>query len=177
MKKLQVKGKQVIIRKAIKSDAKALLDYLNIIGGESDFLTFGKEGLDITLKAEEEFIESNAKNNNALFIIAEIEGQIVGNLSFSGGIRARTRHTGEFGVSVLREYWGQSIGTELIKYLIDWAKATGVVTKINLKVRTDNARGINLYKKLGFIEEGIQTRDFLIEGNYYDSLLMGLIIV
>lgn len=36
------------------------------------------------------------------------------------------------------------------------------------------ARGICLYRKLGFFEEGILKRDFLISGESYDSLLMGL---
>ena len=174
MKKIQIKGKEAVIRRAIKSDAKGLLEYLNIIGGESDFLTFGAEGVDITLEEEEVFIENNMKQDNGLFIVVEIEGRIVGNLSFTGGEKPRTRHAGEFGVSVLKEFWGQGIGKELIKYLIDWAKDTGVVTKINLKARKDHIRGIKLYKSLNFVEEGIQTRDFLIDGKYYDSLIMGL---
>lgn len=174
MKKIQVKGKDAVIRRAIKSDAQELLDYLDIIGGESDFLTFGAEGLGITLEEEEAFIEGNMNQDNGLFIVVVLEGKIIGNLNFAGGVKQRTRHTGEFGVSVLKEFWGQGIGRELITYLIDWAKDTGIVTKINLKVRSDHEKGMKLYKSLGFIEEGIQTRDFLIEGKYYDSLIMGL---
>lgn len=174
MKKIQVNGKEVVIRRAVKSDAKGLLDYLDIIGVESDFLTFGAEGLGITLEEEEIFIENNRKQDNALFIVAEIDGQIVGNLNFVGGMKLRTRHVGEFGVSVLKAFWGQGIGKELMMYLIDWAEATGIVTKINLKVRPENIRGIKLYKSLGFIEEGLQTRDYLIQGKYYDSIIMGL---
>lgn len=176
MKQLKVKGQQVIIRKAIKSDAKALVDYLGAIGAESDFLTFGKEGLDITVGQEEEFIESNAKKDNTLFIVAEINDKVIGNLSFSGGTRPRIRHVGELGVSVLKEYWGNGIGEELIIQLLKWAKATGIIKKINLRVRIDNIRGIYLYKKLGFVEEGIQKRDFYINGQYYDSLLMGVLV-
>ena len=176
MKHLQIKGKQAIIRRATKSDAKALVDYLNTIGAESDFLTFGKEGLGITVEAEEAFIESNISKDNTLFLVAEIEDQIIGNLNFSGGIRARTRHAGEFGVSVLKEYWGQGLGGELITYLIDWAKSSPVITKINLQVRTDHHRGIKLYKKFGFAEEGYKRKEILIEGQYYDMLLLGLSI-
>ncbi len=145
MKRIEVRGKEAVIRRAVKSDAQALLDYLDMIGGESDFLTFGAEGLGITLEEEENFIESNMKRDNGLFIVVELGGRIVGNLSFAGGMKPRTRHTGEFGVSVLKEFWGQGIGKELITYLIDWAKDTGIVTKINLKVRTDNIRGIGLW--------------------------------
>jgi RimJ/RimL family protein N-acetyltransferase len=176
MKEIYIKDKKVIIRRANKLDSKALIDYLNIIGGESDFLTFGKGEFGGSVYEEEIFIENTLKKENALFIVAEIQGKIVGNLNFSGGMRERTAHVGEFGVSVLKEYWENGIGEELIKYLINWSKDSGIIRKINLRVRTDNTPGIKLYKKLGFLEEGIVKRDFLINGKFYDSLLMGLLI-
>jgi RimJ/RimL family protein N-acetyltransferase len=78
-------------------------------------------------------------------------------------------------VSVLKDYWGMGIGEELIRYLINWSRDSGI-RKINLRVRQDNLKAISLYKKLGFTEEGIVKRDSLIGGKFYDSLLMGLLI-
>jgi RimJ/RimL family protein N-acetyltransferase len=176
MKEIIVNKEQVIIRKAEKEDAKQLIEYLNKISGESDFLTFGSGELGIDIKQEEQFIENALNKENALFIIAEAKGKVIGNLNFSGRPRKRNAHVGEFGVSVLKEYWGKSIGEKLIEYLMDWSKNSGIIRKINLRVRTDNIRGIKLYKKLGFFEEGIVRRDFLINGKFYDSLLMGLFI-
>lgn len=176
MEIMNKESEKLIIREANKFDAKALVDYINIIGGESDFLTFGAGEFGKSVKQEEEFIESVLQKKNAVVIIAEIDGKIVGNLGFSGGMRERLAHVGEFGVSVLKEYWGKSIGEELIKYLINWSKNSKIIRKINLRVRTDNTRGIKLYKKLGFLEEGTLKRDFLINGEFYDSLSMGLII-
>lgn len=168
--------KEIRIRKAEISDAAALIEYLNIIGGESDFLTFGPGEFGRSVEAEAEFIENALKKKNALFLVAEAGGRIAGNLNFSGGPRERNAHTGEFGVSVLKEYWGKGIGEELVRHLISWSQSSGVIRKINLRVRTDNTRGISLYKKLGFAEEGIVRRDFLIGGDFYDSMLMGLLI-
>ncbi|WP_242990791.1 GNAT family N-acetyltransferase [Clostridium tetanomorphum] len=146
------------------------------MGGESDFLTFGIGQFGRSIEQEEEFILNALNKKNTLFIIAEIDGKIVGNLNFSGGARERNFHVGEFGVSVLKKYWGNSIGEELIKYLINWSKNSRIIRKINLRVRTDNTRGIYLYKKFGFLEEGVLKRDFLINDVFYDSLLMGMII-
>jgi RimJ/RimL family protein N-acetyltransferase len=176
MKELNVRDEKVIIREANKSDAKALIEYLNIIGGESDYLTFGLGEINISVEQEEAFIENAFQKENALFIVAEVSGKVVGNLNFSGGPRQRTAHVGEFGVSVLKEYWGSGIGEELIKYLINWSRRSEIIRKINLKVRPDNVRGIHLYKKLGFTEEGLIKRDFLINGEFYDSVIMGLMI-
>lgn len=176
IKELMINGEKVIIRKACGADAEAMLEYLGVIGGESDFLTFGSGEFEKTVKEEEEFIETTLKKDNALFIIAEISGRVIGNLNFSGGPRQRTAHVGEFGVSILKEYWGNGIGEELIKCLIAWSKNSSIIRKINLRVRADNKRGIYLYKKLGFSEEGILKRDFLINGEFYDSIAMGLLI-
>ena len=176
MKNISTNSGKVVIRKAVKSDSKVLIEYLNIIGGESNFLSFGMGQFGRSIEEEEEFIAKAIKKENALFIIAEVNGTVVGNLNFSGGPRQRNAHVGEFGVSVLKEYWGNCIGEELIQYLINWSKNSGIIKKINLRVRNDNARGTYLYKKLGFLEEGILKRDFLINGEFYDSLLMGLLI-
>ncbi|MCI1945948.1 GNAT family N-acetyltransferase [Clostridium luticellarii] len=176
MKEISVNGKRVIIRKANKSDARALIEYLNVIAGESDFLTFGTGQIDISTEQEETFIENSLRKENALFIVAEINGKVVGNLNFSGGLTQRTAHIGELGVSILKEYWGNGIGRELIEYLISWSRNSKIIRKINLRVRTDNKRAINLYKKLGFSKEGIVKRDFLINEKFYDSLTMGLLI-
>lgn len=176
MKEIMINNEKVVIRKSNKSDAKALVEYLNVIGGESDYLTFGLGEFDLSVEQEENFIENISKKENALSILAEVNGKVVGNLNYSGGLRSRTAHVGEFGISVLKEYWGNGIGEELLKYLINWSKDSGIIRKINLKVRPDNERGINLYKKLGFSEEGILKRDLYMNGEFYDSLLMGLLI-
>lgn len=67
---------------------------------------------------EKEFIKDMSQRENALFIVAQHKDKIIGNLSFSGSSTNRTAHAGEFGVSVLKQYWGNGVGEKLIKYLI-----------------------------------------------------------
>lgn len=163
----------IIIKEATPKDAHALIHYVNTISDESDFLTFGVGEFNISLKEEEKILEDYLARENAIYLIATHENKIVGSLNFSGGTRSRISHTGELGVSVLKEYWGNGIGTSLIKYLINWAEESGIIKKINLGVREDNAKAIGLYKKLGFREEGKITREFLIDKVYYSALVMG----
>lgn len=168
--------KDLFIRKAVKEDAAALLEYMYKIGGESDYLTFGEGELNISLDSEETIIEDNLNSDNQLFLVAVIDGKIVGNLHFHSGSRPRIKHSGEFGISVLKEYWGHGIGTELLKYMLDWAKSSKIIRKVNLRLRSDNERAFHLYSKLGFKIEGLITRDFFIDGAYFDSIAMGLLI-
>ena len=175
MKEIRLQdGEVVLIRPARTNDAYELVQHLEIVGAESDNLTFGQGEFGITVEQEVNFLENISSMKNAIYLVAYNGEKIVGCLSFSGGSRPRIAHTGEFGVSVLKEYWGKGIGTELIAYLLDWCRRSGIIRKVNLRVRTDNQSAIHVYKKLGFVEEGIITREFCINNCFYDSLCMGL---
>lgn len=175
MKKLILRdGRELSIRKAVRSDATKMVEYVLVIGGESDNLTFGKNEFDLTVEKEELIIESMNSRDNSIMIVGEIEGNIVSMLSMGCGTRPRTRHVGEFGITVKKPYWGHGIGNAMIDYMIEWARNTHIIRKINLRARIDNKNAIALYKKHGFKEEGIATRDLYINGSFYDSLIMGL---
>jgi len=177
MKSIQLKtGETVLLREAFKEDATELINYLYKIGGESNFLTFGDGELSISVSDEETLLRDSRNAENKIMILAFVGDEIIGCLHFTGGARARTKHSGEFGVSVLRAYWDQGIGTALVEALIHWVKASEIIRKLNLRVRSDNERAVRVYEKLGFIQEGLITREFYISGLFYDSIHMGLSI-
>lgn len=175
MKYCQLKcGQTLVIRVAVKEDASKVNDYKNMVSKETDNLTFGEGEYEITAEKESENIERIYKSDNQLMICAFISDQLVGQLRFNGGSRPRIKHTGEFGITVLKEHWGKGIGGELISYLVEWSKETQIVRKINLWVRSDNHRAIGLYRKSGFVSGGTVTREFFINGKFYDVIHMGL---
>ena len=177
MNSIQLKnGQTVLLREAVKEDAPELVTYLHKIGGESDFLTFGYGELSVAVNDEEALLEDSRKAQNKIMILALVGEKIIGNLHFTGGVRARIQHTGEFGVSALKDYWNQGLGTVMVQELIQWAKASNVIRKLNLRVRSDNESAIRVYEKLGFIKEGSITREFYSSGQFYDSIHMGLCI-
>jgi RimJ/RimL family protein N-acetyltransferase len=169
-----INGQTVLFKEASKEDAPELVTYLQKIGSESDFLTFGPSEISVSVSDEEGIIEESRTSNNKLMLLAFNGNKVIGCLHFTGGSRVRVQHTGEFGVSVLKEYWNLGIGTTMVKELIQWAKDSNVIRKINLRVRSDNTGAIRVYEKFGFIQEGLITREFLIQGNFYDCICMGL---
>jgi len=59
--------------------------------------------------------------------------------------------------------------------LIDWAKNNPGVEKVCLSVHANNERAINLYKSLGFVQEGYLKKDLRFpDGSYIDTVLMAM---
>lgn len=177
MHKVTLKNKtEVTIRKAIKEDARPVVAYLNHIGGESDFLSFGKNEFALSVEDEEKYIENLDKSYNSAMFIAIIENNIVGIVSISSNNKSRTKHVGTLGISLLQKYWGIGLGSELMSFIINWSKSNKITKKISLLVNDDNTRGKALYKKYGFVEEGFLKNDVYLNGSYHDTIIMGLIL-
>jgi RimJ/RimL family protein N-acetyltransferase len=166
-------GKVLIIRAAIPYDAPSILTFVEALSGQTDFLTFGPGEFGYNEAQERAFIRNVELSPNALFLIAFIDDVLVGILTFNGGDRPRVRHTGELGLMVPKGHWGKGIGSLLLDTLVRWAEEGGIVTKLNLRVRTTNTRAIALYERKGFVVEGTMTRSTKIGDTYFDSYWMG----
>ena len=167
-------GRDLLIREACPEDAGAILDYVEEVSGETDFLSFGPGEFKQTKAAEEAFLRQCRNVDHQLFLLGLVEGMIVSALTFSAGNRPRVRHRGEFGISVRKDHWSLGIGSLMLDTLLVWAKHVGRVKKINLRVRTDNHRAIALYKSKGFVIEGTIHKEICIDGQFYHHHWMGL---
>ncbi len=58
--------------------------------------------------------------------------------------------------------------------MLEYAQNIDGLEKIELEVFSNNEKGIALYKKYGFEEEGRIKKAFLVDGKYHDGLIMGL---
>jgi RimJ/RimL family protein N-acetyltransferase len=167
-------GRELLIREAAPEDAPAVLEYIHAISGESDFLSFGPGEFELGEAEEEEAIRKFRNTENHLYLLGLVGDSIVSTLSFSAGHRPRLRHSGGFGMSVRKPYWGLGIGSCMLDTLLAWARATQTITKIDLRVRVDNQRAIRLYESRGFVREGTLRKEIYLDGQYYDLYFMGL---
>jgi len=167
-------GRALLIREARGRDARAVIAYLDLISQETDFLSFGPGEFHLTENEEIDYLEKCWGAENCLYLLALLEGTVIGTLSFDAGTRPRIQHAGEFGISVLRKYWGIDVASSLIDSLLEWSIDGNIIRKINLRVRADNHRAISLYKHKGFVFEGTLKREIHINNTFYDNLWMGL---
>ena len=63
----------------------------------------------------------------------------------------------------------------MMEECIKQARANGL-EKICLEVYSHNSAGIALYKKFGFVQEGVKQKEVKIDGKYFDNVVMGLLL-
>ena len=119
-----------------------------------------------------------APGKTDLLLVAERPGpdgqpRVVGNAGLNpAGTALRRRHVMGLGIAVATEAQGQGVGTALMQALCDYADRWAQVLRIELTVYTDNQRAIALYRRFGFVEEGLMRAYALRDGRFVDALAM-----
>lgn len=79
------------------------------------------------------------------------------------------------GADIHKEYTGKGLGKMSYELFLPQLFKEYDLHKISLEVLSTNKRAISLYRKLGFIEEGIKREDVLKSGVYVDSIIMSIL--
>lgn len=83
---------------------------------------------------------------------------------------------GEIGMMVAADSRGRGVGTALVEAAIEWARARGL-HKLVLGVFPQNDVAIGLYRKIGFVDEGLRRAHIRrANGELWDLLEMGLVL-
>jgi len=170
-------GGKVLVRSALQADASQILGVAKSVIEEEVYQLTSAAEFKMTIEDEEKWIRSHLENPQHLLLVAILNDQIVGMLDFSNGRRQRIAHTGEFGMSVAKEFREKGIGSCLLSALLEWANSTKTIEKINLSVHSNNERAIALYRKMGFEIEGVRKKDLKYpNGEYIDTVIMGRLL-
>ena len=161
-----------IIERARPEDAAALLDYLKIVGGETENLSFGAEGVPLDLAAEQAVLRAQYTSSDNAQYLAKVDGEIIGTASLNRRTN-RMSHRGVFGISLKKAWWGCGAAAALMEAILAFARVNDF-EQLNLEVRSDNARAIRLYEKYGFRKLCTFPAFFKIDGKYIDFDLMNL---
>lgn len=177
IKEIQLKnGQLLIIRKPEVEDAEEMIKYVNMVGGESDNLLFGKDEFHLSVEQEIEHINKISNNPNILMLLGVIDNNIVSVAQISCSGRKRIAHNSEVAISVRKEYWRNGIGSIIMGELIKSAKDHGGIKNISLGVKASNSNAIAMYEKCGFRKAGVHKDFFNINGSFDDEILMDLCI-
>jgi RimJ/RimL family protein N-acetyltransferase len=167
-----LKEEAFIVRHAVPADVPALDAAIAKIDEETEYLAVPGEYMRRWAPGfAERLAAMNAKGTGA-YVIAQAGGEIVGFLgAFAGGLK-RTRGVVYIAhVGVRRAWRGQGVGTALFAAIEGWARGQGA-WRFDLRVDTNNARGLALYQKQGFVVEGRIVDGALRDGAWCDHFLM-----
>ena len=153
------------IRIARPSDAKGIIHCMQSVMDERIYLV--SEYYLWSERGEQERI----RNPEDLTLVCKQAGTIVGVLTLQRGMYKKNRHTAQLGIAIMNGHRQKGLGSRMIVNAIDWAR-TRDIQKINLEVFSSNTGAIETYRKNGFEVEGIRKRQFLVDGNYVDDVLM-----
>ena len=107
--------------------------------------------------------------------LVALEGErVVGWCDVTPVQRPTMRHGGVLGMGLLPDWRGRGLGERLIRQTLEAARAFGF-SRVELTVRHDNARAQALYRKVGFEAEGRKRRAILVDGVFYDLVVMALL--
>lgn len=160
------------IMRAAPEDAEAIIAHTKQVGSESDNLTYGPEGISVTVEEEFQALKAAAESRQSAFFLAKRGEEVAGVVLYRSVPNARLAHRGEIGLSVVKKEWGFGIGSLLLETILDFAKNTARAEIVSLEVRSDNTRAIHLYKKYGFRKIGCFPGYMKIRGELVDCDLM-----
>lgn len=161
-----------VIVRAQPEDTVELLEYFKLVGGETENLGFGAEGMPVSFAAECAALREQVNSADRVQYLAKAGGRIVGDASLDRR-HGRMSHRGELGITVRKSYWGSGAASALMEAVIAFARKNGF-EQLNLEVRSDNIRAIRLYEKYGFRKLCTFPAYFKIEEKNIDFDLMNL---
>ncbi len=71
--------------------------------------------------------------------------------------------------------FGQGLGTEATRLIIDYGFETLKIHRIELEVYDFNPRAKRVYEKIGFVQEGVKRDVLLWEGQYQNAIVMSML--
>lgn len=168
-------GKEAMIRNGDEPDGKAVFEVFNRTHGETDYLLTYPDENSFDSEQEAQFLKEKAISPNEIELVAIVDGKIAGTAGVeSVGEKYKVKHRAEFGIGILKEYWGLGLGKALTKACIQCAKAAGY-DQLELNVVAENERALSLYRSLGFIEYGRNPRGFNSKKTGYQELVYMLL--
>ncbi len=159
---------KITIRDAKESDANNLITYCNLVGGQTDNLTFGANDFHLTVEEEEKYLQQVGQSPTDFYLVAEQQGEIIGALSCNSIPKQRIIHNSNLGLSIDSDFHNQGIGSRLMKEAIKRCRNSSIIENIGLEVRADNYAAKHLYTKCGFELVGILPRNFKVDNQYID---------
>lgn len=139
------------------ADLQGLIDFITTAIKETPYLLRSPEECGrYTLEGEASFVRGNNDDPNALMLLCDVDGKVAGNCDIRFSSAIKTRHRGNIGIALRKEYWNLGIGTAMFKALEDFSRSLPNARQMELEFIEGNSRARALYEKMGFRITGLR---------------------
>jgi RimJ/RimL family protein N-acetyltransferase len=169
---IMIRGQKVILRAPKREDLPRIAEFRNDV--ELEIMGGGDPWWPVPVEViEAEFMQRRSADDRPWFAI-EADGKYIGGCGlFHFDWTART---GEIGIGIGDPaYRGRGYGRDAVRVLLDYAFRLRNLHRVWLTVHANNERAIRCYRACGFVEEGRLREHVWVNGQYVDSVCMGLL--
>ena len=168
-----LEGKLVRLRALESTDLERAYTWIN----DREVTHYLAARFPLSLADERRWLEEGPTNSSAggvRLAIETKEGVHIGNCDLHR-VHAEDRKAG-LGIMIgEKEYWGRGFGTDTMLTLLRFAFEQMNLHKVALGVFEFNERGLAMYAKLGFVEEGRFRDNLFQDGRYWDLVRMSIL--
>ena len=158
----------VVVRPARPADAEGWLAVTRTVAGKLRYIRTEEPPRDAAAYRDR---FRRSWDDEAAFVVALADGEVVGQLSVEREEHPLVRHVATLGMAVLPGWRGRGVGTALLAEAFRWAREVGV-EKLSLSVFPHNRAALALYRRFGFVEEGRLRRHSKKSYGYEDEIVM-----
>ncbi len=163
-------GRRWTLRRARPTDARPLARLFSAVRAEGRWLATPPSA--VSEPSESYFIGEMIRAGDSLVVVAEADGDVVGNVLVTTERSSVSDHIGTLSIAILAGWRDIGIGAALMRAAQDWTRERGLA-KLALGVFPDNDRAIAVYEHAGFEREGVRRRQYRgYGGGFRDELLM-----
>ncbi|MDH7564501.1 MAG: GNAT family protein [Candidatus Bathyarchaeota archaeon] len=164
-------GRHVVLRTPKWEDLDDLLELINsLVEEKADIIRTEKVSRDDEVGWLAGAL-TRLEKDETFYVVAEVDGQVVGNSEVARAVGGYERHVGVLGIAIKNGYRDIGIGTEMMKMLIEQSKTMGLKVLV-LNAFATNKRAIHVYEKAGFVRTGIVPKKFFKDNEFIDEITM-----
>ena len=172
-----LKGNRIILRGIRRDDLPRLWEFKN----DAEMIVSGDAEPPMPKSLERmqaEYDRDAAKGGvDGTWFAIEVDGKVIGQCGLYGFDKFRgVAHGCELGIIIGdKTYWGQGYGREAVSLLLDYAFCYWNAHRVGLETSSVNERALRCYKACGFVEEGRLRQAEWQNGQYVDTVMMGIL--
>ena len=130
----------------------------------------------LIISVQKKWYKQTLKDKNQLIFAIEVDGVYIGNVGLKN-IDYLNKKAEYYVFIGNKDYWGKGIGTIATKKFLNYIKQHLKLHKIYLHVDQLNLAARKLYKKTGFVKEGVLKDELFQEKKYITMIRMAYFLI